>query len=513
MAPPAVSSEGAGGRLEEQRPGTAATATGAENFDCDDAREHHAHSPGQTLAYADGSSRPRGRARSLHESVNQDAEGVVVSDDWGFTPLPPEFMEGLVAPTNRDRPRPQRAVAPNVRAFSESRKDAEQNAAVLFPPHVVPAATELLLLQGDRGADKDSRVRASTALESLEAPRRELPNPDALRLDSAGLTDATIVAAEGREIAASGIPWVVDGLIPGYGMLGFLVGYAKVGKTTLAQALGAAVARGEPFLGRHTAKARVLVIAAEDPSEYVAYIARHLVVEPDAMTFCRSPLVLDAEGRARVIGTAQEGGYGLVLISSWQAVVRSMVRDENDNAGAAMVVESVKASTRETGIPWVIDAHSGKGEDQTDDADPSKAQRGASAIAAAADFTISLRFGPDGTFGTQRRLSARGRFVSLAAQTLAFDEQTGTYECLGSTKEAAVGTDWRLLSELGAISDEWRAAGQIAVAAGIISANGSANFRCRRRVCAALRGRPGVQSQDNGKSGSARRVHYRLVPQ
>ena len=76
-----------------------------------------------------------------------------------------------------------------------------------------------------------------------------------------------------------------------------------------------------------------------------------------------------------------------MLIASWQAVVRGLVKDENDNAGAVQIVERVKLATRETKIPWLIDAHSGKGEDQADEADPSKAMRGASAAAGAADYT------------------------------------------------------------------------------------------------------------------------------
>ena len=48
------------------------------------------------------------------------------------------------------------------------------------------------------------------------------------------------------------------------------------------------------------------------------------------------------------------GNYGLVLISSWQAIVRGLIRDENDNAGAVRVVEDVKAAARLTRIPWPL---------------------------------------------------------------------------------------------------------------------------------------------------------------
>lgn len=56
--------------------------------------------------------------------------------------------------------------------------------------------------------------------------------------------------------------WLVDGLLPrgGFSVLG---AKPKVGKTTFAQSLGWAVARGVPFLGRDTTRGRVLHFALE----------------------------------------------------------------------------------------------------------------------------------------------------------------------------------------------------------------------------------------------------------
>ena len=217
------------------------------------------------------------------------------------------------------------------------------------------------------------------------------------------LEDAMIVACEGQQIARDGVRYLVDGIIPDYGTVGFSVAFAKVGKTTFSQGLAAAVAMGRPFLDRATTRAKVLVLAAEDPAEYTAWLARHLDVEAGWMTFRRKSLILDPHGLARARTTIARGGYGFVLIASWQAVVRGLIRDENDNAGAVRVVEDVKAAARLTGVPWLIDAHSGKGEDQHDDADPSRAMRGASSAAGAADYTLSLRYA-NGAFGAQRRL-------------------------------------------------------------------------------------------------------------
>ena len=82
--------------------------------------------------------------------------------------------------------------------------------------------------------------------------------------------DAVDVAREGQEIAATGVRYVVDDIVPDYGMLGFLVVYTKVGKTTLGTTLGAAVAMGTSFLDRETKRSRVLALTPEDPPEYTA---------------------------------------------------------------------------------------------------------------------------------------------------------------------------------------------------------------------------------------------------
>ncbi len=79
---------------------------------------------------------------------------------------------------------------------------------------------------------------------------------------------------EGQHLATEGVRFVVEDMVPDYDMLGMLVAYTKIGKTTLAQAMAAAVAMGRPFLDRETTQKRVLAVAAEDPPEYVAWLAR-----------------------------------------------------------------------------------------------------------------------------------------------------------------------------------------------------------------------------------------------
>ena len=318
------------------------------------------------------------------------------------------------------------------------------------------------------------------------------------------LTEMMDVSTEGQAHAAIGVSYLVEGLIPNYGMVGLLTAYTKVGKTTFSLALGAAVATGTPFLGRAVQPVRVLVLAAEDPPEWTAYLTRHLTVPKGRMSVRRLPLRLDAPTLARIVATIAAGGYGLVLIASWQAVTAGLVKDENDNAGAVVLMEAVKQAARTSGVPWLFDAHSGKGEDQRDDADPTRALRGASAAAGAADYLLWLRY-LNGSFGTQRRLSGKGRFVNFADVLLDMDPTTGQYRVVDDAQAGLVASTWALIEETGALTGTPRSLHEIAKACfGVAKPTGTH----RRQVQAALRGRPLVLRVDDCVHGKTL-VRYR----
>jgi hypothetical protein len=328
-------------------------------------------------------------------------------------------------------------------------------------------------------------------------------------LDADALEDAQAVAAEGQKLLTEGVKYVVDGIIPAYGVVGMNVAYAKVGKTSFGMALSGTVATGAPFLDRQTQQARVLFIAAEDPPEYCAFLARHLNTVPlGKLTFYRRPVLLDSEGLAAIAGTVASGGYGLVVIASWQAVVSGLVREENDNAGAVRVVTQVKATARQTGIPWLIDAHSGKGEDQRDDADPTRALRGASSAAGAADFMLSLRYAGS-PFTSRRRLSGKGRFVNVEPMLLDYDNEAGTYTVIADTTSAARETTWRLLIETGALTEQPRSITDIARTAGLLGEGTRINGATRRRIIAALHGRDGIVRTNTVKRGKTTDCFHR----
>jgi hypothetical protein len=359
----------------------------------------------------------------------------------------------------------------------------------------------------DAWIEADPTLCDTCGRDACEDHLPKAPRPDGI--PAAELEDAADVAEQGRQIERDGIPYTVDGIIAALGMLGFLIAYAKVGKTTFGLFLAACVAMGRAFLGRPTKRTRVLVIAAEDPPEYTAWLARHLNVERGWLTFWRRPVILDEREIQTICATIAREGFGLVLIASWQSVVRGLIRDENDNAGAVRVVEAVKTAARTSGIPWLIDAHSGKGEDQQDDADPTKAMRGASAAAGAADYMLSLRYG-NGTFGTERRLSGKGRFVSCPPIVMDFDPETSTYTLTGNSKDVARDTTWRLICETGALNATPQSATEIARRIGLVPEGQRVGGQARQRVAEALRGRNEVGIVQEERRGQKATLYRHL---
>ena len=186
-------------------------------------------------------------------------------------------------------------------------------------------------------------------------------------------------------------------------------------------------------------------------------------------------------------------------VSSWQSVVAGLVRDENDNSGAVSVVEQVKAAARATGVPWLIDAHSGKSENQSNDADPTRALRGASAAAGAADY-LSACATPRAPFSPRRRLSGKGRFVSFEPILIDFDLATGTFTALGDGRSAVREGTWLRILESGELHD-WASVDAIAIAIGATSAAGRVTGTGRRLVGQALRGRARVDVKTEERRG------------
>jgi hypothetical protein len=137
--------------------------------------------------------------------------------------------------------------------------------------------------------------------------------------------------------------------------------------------------------------------------------------------------------------------------------------------------------------------------------------RGASAAAGAADYNLSLRYA-NGTFGNQRRLSGKGRFVSFAPMTLDFDQADGSYTLVGSSKDVGRETTWRLICETGAIDGVPRSATEIARIAGLLGSDGRLGGNSRKQITEALVGRPDVLKTEEIRRGQKTTLFTRVTP-
>ena len=125
--------------------------------------------------------------------------------------------------------------------------------------------------------------------------------------------------------------------------------------------------------------------------------------------------------------------------------------------------------------------------------------RGASGAAGAADYTLSLRYAAT-PFGSQRRLSGKGRFISFAPFVLDFDAEHGSYTVVGTTKDATAESTWRLIRETGAIGSTPQSVDAIARAAGL-APEGRVTSTSRRHVREALRNREGIRTTTETRRG------------
>lgn len=346
--------------------------------------------------------------------------------------------------------------------------------------------------------------------EQAEPEREAEPRAENPLIKS--LVGAAELVAEGRRLRETGVSYVVDGIIPAYGMAGFVAGYAKVGKTSSfgLPLLRAVAARGDDereFLGRRVTPCPALWVELENPRQYLGYQAAASLDGTEDLIFLTAPLTLDEKVMGWLEDLIAQLERRFVYVSTFAAGCSALMRDENDNAGMARVVETLKSSARRSGVPHLFEAHAGKGEDQGADADPIKSLRGASAAAAAADFVLNVR--RDGAGATTRRtLSGAGRFVNFGSVSYDWDPLTGELEYLGSRKDAGVETTVRLIVETGAVvANELRSVSAIIRAAGLAD---KGDTRTAFRL--ALDKMQGVEKVVTaGRGGTTTR--YRLTPE
>jgi hypothetical protein len=340
----------------------------------------------------------------------------------------------------------------------------------------------------------------------------ETPRSEYGGLDQGAIVPFAALAEEGRRLLAEGVPYVVEGLIPDLGMAGFMVAPPKVGKSTLGLLMACAVARGDhAFLGRRVRQKRTLYLALEDPREYLAVMIAQATKGGEDAAAYSGYLPLESSTMDRIGAEVEAGKYAFVYVATWTSWLAGAVKDENDNAGVARAAGMVKQLARWTGVPFLLEAHAGKGDDGGADADPVKMLRGASAGAGEIDYVLALRRHGPGGFTTKRTLRGLGRFVNSPPLTYDFDLATGELTLLAEGGKASVETDRLLLLETGAITTEPRSLSAIARAAGWAGASGETNAAIRARVRLAVKGWDAVRIETTKRANKVEDMRVSLA--
>jgi hypothetical protein len=217
--------------------------------------------------------------------------------------------------------------------------------------------------------------------------------------------------------------WLVVDHLPMCGH-SLLVAKPKVGKSTLARCLALAVARGDDFLGCHTAQGAVFYLALEEKR---AEVRRHFRAmgangNDPIFVFCATS---PADGLLQLREAMVDEKPVLVIVDPLFRFVR--MKDGNDYAAVTNALEPLHALARETGAHVMAVHHMGKGDRQGGDS-----VLGSTALFAAVDTLLMMKRNEK-----YRTLSSIQRYgTDLEEITLQYDEQTRTVSA-GVTRSEA----------------------------------------------------------------------------
>ena len=195
--------------------------------------------------------------------------------------------------------------------------------------------------------------------------------------------------------AATAPPVAVTSRLAYRGRTTLLAAREKLGKSTLARAISAAVSRGRPFLGEATAGRRVLYLALE---EHVADVVRGLTdfdVDPDHV------FLLDRVGDpfSDLEAQLEPIAPDLVVVDTLAAFVESLGLDPGSSSAWTPVMARLARMARDTDSAILI-LHHGTKRDGS--------YRDSTAIGAGVDAVLEMS--EDTSDASVRRIRARARF-------------------------------------------------------------------------------------------------------
>jgi len=213
------------------------------------------------------------------------------------------------------------------------------------------------------------KARARAALAALDRARTAIKRHGATPAIVTGLssslatsaaTDAGLVLTTVGALLAEGdtaIEWLVEDRFA-YGSINLLAGRPKAGKSTLARALGLAVARGDRWLGSRCRFGHVVYVPLEDKRSEVRRHYQRMgatAAEPIRFVFDANPTTLLADLTARL---AAGDRIDLLIVDTAQRLLN--VRDANDYSLVTAALVPILELARTHGICVVLLHHAGK---------------------------------------------------------------------------------------------------------------------------------------------------------
>lgn len=200
------------------------------------------------------------------------------------------------------------------------------------------------------------------------------------------------------EFAARDIPpltWLVEDTVPSGG-LGLLLAAEKTGKSLFAFDCGAAVATGQPFLGRTTSRTNVLVIEEEgSPAAWQYRIKKMFGDSPPDDFYFRHRMITNLNDSSDLSGLRdfiREHQIGLVFIGPLAQV--GNIQEENRAEEVNSIAKALNAIVTDTGATIFIIHHRRKpsqGDKSYTLNDFFHTSRGSSALVAAVDVAVGLQ--------------------------------------------------------------------------------------------------------------------------
>ncbi len=299
------------------------------------------------------------------------------------------------------------------------------------------------------GADP---AAVSAALEAVsEAVRGAAPAPRAVALTLSEILD---------DPAALELPRVVVPRLAWEGRTTLLAGREKLGKSTLAGAMAAAVSRGGTFLGRRVEAGCVLWLLLE---EHVGDLARRSIrfgADPSNVFVLDHPTApLEDLGAA-----VRELRPALTIVDTLSSAVAGRIREAGSSTEWVPVLAVQEAIARETGTAIMILHHSRKSDGS---------YRDSTAIGAGVDVVAELH--PVQGQATERRVRLQGRVpvedftvrytgndFELADGTASLGDRVFAYvaehpECSGANvRQGVTGKDSEILQALARLVEDGR---------------------------------------------------------